>query len=74
MLKMTDFPAVQELLVERRRDDLLRFLKARFGELPETLISRVNQINTESRLEDLVDYAGECSSLSAFSQRLPKKR
>ncbi len=65
---------VRELLTEREvetmQDDLLLFLKGRFGTLPEDLVAAVKVIQQTPRLEELIDWAAQCSDLNAFRSRL----
>ncbi len=73
---MIESPVLQELLTERevetRHQDLLRFLRARFGTLPEDLEAAVKVIQQSPRLEELIEWSAQCPDLNAFRGRLGK--
>lgn len=50
---------------------LLRLLEHRFGNLPETVTQRVQQLSLE-QAEALVDHALGAESLTAFTANLPE--
>jgi hypothetical protein len=71
---MLESPVLQELLTERevetRHQDLLDFLRGRFGALPEELEAAVKVIQQAQRLRELITWEGQCPDLNAFRDRL----
>jgi hypothetical protein len=49
---------------------ILRFLTGRFGPVPEDLANLLRSITEEEKLDELVDWAGQCPDLDAFRARL----
>jgi len=70
---MLKWPLIQELLAERMHKDLLRFLQARFGPMPADITTRLQAIEDEASLEELVDLAASCPDLEAFRAQLSSK-
>jgi hypothetical protein len=67
---MIESPLIQELLAERMQKDILRFLAARFGPIPQEVATSLQAIQNETKLEDLADWAGRCTDLEAFRAKL----
>lgn len=67
---MLEFPIIQELLAERSHMHILRLLRGRFGEVPQTVVERLNEINKEETLDALNEYAGLCPDLNSFCLKL----
>ena len=68
---MIESPLLDELRVEWKADDVARFLRARFGPLPDELESSVRSIQDEERLNALIEIAARCADLEAFRSQLP---
>jgi hypothetical protein len=73
---ISDFPLLQKWFDERdcqtRQADIVAFLKARFGAVPEELAARIRSVTDLQKLEAAVTLAGRCSSLDAFHKRFAK--
>jgi hypothetical protein len=75
---MIDSPLIQELLAETRaearaetqRKDILRFFSSRFGLVPPEIVTALQRIHEEAKLNDLVEWAAKCPNLEAFRARL----
>ena len=67
---MIESPLIQELVAETKHKDILRFLAARFGPVPQDIVSALQEIQDEQRLDNLVEWAGLCPDLQAFRSRL----
>ena len=68
---MTESPLIQELMAVRIRKDILRFLAGRFGKVPAEIPTALQVVQEEAKLEELVDWAGQCPDLDAFRTHLP---
>ena len=70
--------ALEDLLVdalmrgrlESRREDILRLLTARFGDVPEALRACIERVDDPDRLKDLVIATATATSLQAFDHAL----
>jgi hypothetical protein len=85
-MNMLDFPLVRDLLsdpevvkrapgwpvvqAETRRQDILRFLAARFGAVPPEIEAMLKSTVEPTRLDELIDWAARCPDLEAFRARL----
>ncbi len=67
---MIESPLIQELLAERRHEDILLFLEGRFGPVPGDIKPAVQAIQDELQLRELLLWASRCSDLEAFRSRL----
>jgi hypothetical protein len=71
---MIESPLIEEIVnrakSEARHEDILRFLKGRFDSVPQEIITAVQLIVDNVKLEDLVDWAARCPNLDAFRSRL----
>lgn len=67
---MIESPVIQELVAEKMQDQILRVLTARFGSVPQEIVSALRRVPEESRLEELTDWAAVCPDLAAFRARL----
>ena len=71
---MIESPLLQELLEQRTKQtrcaDLVRFLSACFGSLPETLVASLKSVDSDQVFDSLVDAAAVCPDLMSFQQRL----
>lgn len=71
---MIESPLIQELLDQRTKQvgvrNLLKFLTARFGDLPEDLVQTVNAIQDARKLDLLIECAGKCVDLDSFRQEV----
>lgn len=74
-----DSPLIQELLAERQaetrsktlHESILWFLTDRFGAVPPEMADRLQAIQDEVRLKELLLWASRCPDLEAFRARLP---
>ncbi|UCJ11936.1 MAG: hypothetical protein JWS08_19845 [Phormidium sp. PBR-2020] len=60
----------QEGLVEATRGAILDVLRARFGEVPEAWLERLNGVSDESELRRLLQGAASLESLGSFEEVL----
>ena len=67
---MIESPVLQELIAEARQRDILRFLGARFGAVPQEVTAALQLVQNEAKLDDLVEWASRCPSLESFRTRL----
>jgi hypothetical protein len=56
--------------VQARRQDILRILRRRYPEVPESVVERIGQITDPERLSTLLDSATDAESLDQFTQAL----
>ncbi len=75
---MIDSPLIRELMAENtqqiRREDIVQFLKGRFGTVPDALAARVKSVRKKKELDALILFAAQCPDLAAFEARLPVER
>jgi hypothetical protein len=73
---VSDSPVYQKWMEEQacatRQADIVAFLKARFGAVPEDLAARIRSVTDLQKLEEAVTLAGRCTSLDAFRRRFAK--
>jgi hypothetical protein len=67
---MTESPLIREIEAQATQRSLLRFLAGRFGTVPAELTAHLRKIRSQKKLEDLVEYAGQCPDLDAFREKL----
>jgi len=67
---MIESPLITELLAKRTQENILEFLKRRFGKVPHEIASRLRAVVKEKELNALVGFAADCPSLEAFRERL----
>jgi hypothetical protein len=67
---MIESPLIKELVAEGKQEDIQRFLKARFGPLPDEVSSALKSIEDIPRLNELIDWSARCPDLAAFHARL----
>ena len=67
---MIESPLIQELLAERVRKTILRILEARFGPVPQDMVTALEAVQDDTKLDDLIGYAATSSDLDAFRARL----
>ena len=68
---MIESPVVQELIADCRREDVVRFLVARFGADAKELEGRLKDVD-EDRLDELFTLAATCPGPDAFREQLPR--
>jgi len=68
--KMIEFPAIQNLVAKARHNDILRYLRSRFGALPEDVEGGVRAISDMRALDGLFDHMADCETLDEFRQLL----
>ena len=61
---------IQEGKIRTARESVIEVLEARFGEVPNTIVEKINNINDLSVLKSLLKDAIAIPSTDAFSQRL----
>ncbi len=74
---MIESPLYQEIVAEAerrgetraRRQDILIFLRSRFGPAADELAVELNAVEFD-RLDDLVEFAAGCRNLASFRKRL----
>jgi len=74
---MIESPVLQELKAEwaqeaarkTTRRNIIEFLEARFGVMPQTLEAELNAMD-DHRLHDLVKLAATCRTLASFRKKL----
>lgn len=67
---MIESPLIQELMAERVHKAIVRFLSGRFSSVPADIITALQHIQEEQKLDELVDWASRCPDLDAFRSRL----
>ena len=71
---MIESPVLQQLKAEwtyeAHRKDVIKFLVARFGDEAKGLRAKLDMIDDEARLEELVEAAGTSPDLEAFRKHL----
>lgn len=58
----------KETQKETRKQDIIKLVQVRFGDIPENLIASINQIDDTSFLEQIFVSAINISSLEEFAQ------
>jgi hypothetical protein len=58
----------KETQKETRKQDITKLLQVRFGDIPESLLENINQIDDTSFLEQIFVSAINISSLKEFAQ------
>ena len=58
----------KETQKETRKQDIIKLLQVRFGDIPESLLENINQIDDTSFLEQIFVSAINISSLEEFAQ------
>jgi hypothetical protein len=56
--------------VQARQQDILRILRRRYPEVPESMVGRIEQLTDPERLSALLDSATDAESLDQFTQAL----
>ena len=60
--------AIEKTRKETRKQDITKLLQVRFGDIPENLVTSINQIDDTSFLEQIFVSAINISSLEEFAQ------
>jgi hypothetical protein len=63
---------MEENTCETRQADIVDFLKARFGAVPDELAARIRLVTDLQKLKEAITLAGRCASLDAFRKRFAK--
>ena len=58
----------KETQKETRKQDIIKLVQVRFGDIPENLVTSINQIDDTSFLEQIFVSAINISSLEEFAQ------
>jgi hypothetical protein len=61
---------VDERVSQRQAEDILRVLKARFGNLPNELVAEVHAVTNGRTLDELVDFAAVCRDVDSFWNKM----
>ena len=70
-MNWSEFPAIQEILLETRHKFILRVLQVRFGPVPPEVAAAVRAIQDDSKLDSLIDLTAICPTLEAFRLGIP---
>jgi hypothetical protein len=62
--------AREEGIIEKGREDVIDVLQIRFGELPNELVDKVNQVEDVTQLKMILNRAVTTNSLSEFQQAI----
>ena len=62
--------AREEGIIEKGREDVIDVLQIRFGEIPNELVDKINQIEDVTQLKRLLNRAVTSNSLSEFQQAI----
>ncbi|MFM6908653.1 MAG: hypothetical protein ACKPKW_05860, partial [Dolichospermum sp.] len=60
--------AIERTRKETRKQDITKLLQVRFGDIPQSLLENINQIDDTSFLEQLLLSTIRVSSLEEFAQ------
>jgi hypothetical protein len=63
---------MEEQACQTTQSDIVAFLKARFGAVPEELAARIRSVTDLKKLEAAVTLAGRSTSLEAFQKRFAR--
>jgi hypothetical protein len=67
--KMPLVTNIERRAIEKtRKQDIIKLVQVRFGDIPENLVTSINQIDDTSFLEQLLVSAINISSLEEFAQ------
>jgi len=66
---MIESPVIQEILAERQREYILKFLEARFGAAAQALDTELKTVKDE-RLDEVIKLAATCRSKASFRKKL----
>ncbi len=61
---------VAQGLVQAKRDDILKFLIARFDEVPEEVARAIGSVEETEELDRLIRLAARCQSIEEFSAQV----
>jgi hypothetical protein len=61
---------VQELIITRGTEILMRLLAGRFGSVPQEIAVALQTVEDIAELEELAYWGGSCPDLEAFRTRL----
>jgi hypothetical protein len=67
---LIESPHVKRLLIRTTQDAIIRLLEARFGPLPREVTLRLRATRSDERLDDILEYAGQCPDVETFHKRL----
>ena len=68
-LKMPLLTNIEQRTIEKtRKQDIIKLLQVRFGDIPENLVASINRIDDTSFLEQLLISTINVSSLEEFAQ------
>jgi hypothetical protein len=70
-LKMPLLTNIEQRTIEKtRRQDIIKLVQVRFGDIPENLVVSINQVDDTSFLEQLLISTISVSALEEFAQLL----
>jgi hypothetical protein len=67
---MIESPLIQEIVVRTRHEAIVCVLEARFGAVPSEIVTALQAIVDEMKLDALIRWAATCPDLEAFRSRL----
>ena len=68
-LKMPLLTNIEQRTIEKtRRQNIIKLLQVRFGDIPENLVVSINQVDDTSFLEEIFVSAINVNSLEEFAQ------
>lgn len=67
---MIESPLLKEIVAKASQKAILRCLEARFGAVPPEVAKRLRKIQSEKRLDQLIDLAATCKDMKAFRDHL----
>jgi len=69
---MLEVPYLNEIVMERTRENITAFLETRFGDLPRDLLEAIESVVDEKQLKDLVRSAAACPDLAEFRRAMTR--
>jgi len=71
---MMESQLIREIVAENtqkaRQEDILEFLQARFGAVPDEIARRLRQVRAQKKLKALIQLAGRSPDLETFQRQL----
>jgi hypothetical protein len=67
---MIESPLLQEILAAPMHKTIVKILEARLGPVPQDIVSALQVVQDDTKLDDLIGFAATCPRLDAFRARL----
>ena len=67
---MIESPVLQEFLTERQRKSILLVLVERFGPAANSVVSALDSISDDEKLDELTRLAAKCPDIKTFKQEI----